>query len=406
MHGRLLYLNRVDPFVGQPVVKVLTGLRRVGKSCLLRLIIGKLKAQGVPEGDILYIDKESLKHAEIATHLDLDQAAQTALLRCESGKLRLFVDEVQTISEWELAIASLSQDRAFDIYISGSNAQLFSGELATRLSGRFVEFRIYPLGFSEFLQFRGVSPDERGREFVNFMRFGGFPGIHMFPLDEEVVFQYVGDIYNTVLLKDIVKRHNVRNVPLLERIAAFLFDNVGNVTTAGSISKFLKSQRVNVGVDTVQAYIGYFLEAMALYRAGRFDLKGRRHLELFEKYYLGEVSLRHAIIGWREADISGILENIVYLELLRRGFKVEVGKMGDTEIDFVASGPGRKLYIQVAYLLADKATMEREARPLRMVKDNYPKFILSMDTALGSDLDGIRVMNLEEFLLSEILVGS
>lgn len=231
------------------------------------------------------------------------------------------------------------------------------------------------------------------------MRFDGLPAIHHFELKEEIVYHYITSAYDTILLKDVVKRHGIRNVHLLENVARYLFDNVGNVVSAKSIADYLKSQRLRVGVETVQNYLGHFLEALAAHRVQRYDLKGKRLLEIYEKYYLGDIGMRHALLGYREGDITGVLENVVYLELRRRGYQVHIGKLGEREIDFVATREKEKLYIQVAYLLASPETIEREFGVLRAIPDNYPKIVLSMDTAFGEDIEGIRRLNLVDFLL-------
>ena len=398
MHKRSLYTDRISPFLGKPVVKVITGMRRVGKSYLLRQIIDQLHAEGVAPANILYVDKESLDFEHIRTYRDLNALAKEAF-EPRPGQKFLLVDEVQEIADWEKAIASLGGRGDVDILITGSNAHLFSSELATLLSGRYVEFPVYPLSFGEHLLFRGDRAADAQQEFLSYLRFGGLPAIHHFELEEELVYHYLGAIYDTILLKDIVKRHAVRNVQLLESIARYLFDNIGNVVSAKRIADYLKSQRLKVGVETVQNYLSYFLEALVAHRAQRYDLKGKRLLEIHDKYYLGDIGVRHALLGYREADINGLLENIVFLELRRRGYQVHVGKIGNREVDFVATRESERVYIQVAYLLATKETVDREFGVLMDIPDNYPKMVLSMDTAFGDDLDGIRRVNLVDFLL-------
>ncbi len=398
MHARKLYLDRLRRFLGKPVVKVITGMRRVGKSTLLRQVIEQLHQEGVSDDRILYVDMESLDFEHIRTYRDLHTEAKRGLLK-QSGMKFLLVDEVQEIAGWERAVASLAGRGDVDILLTGSNAHLFSSELATRLSGRYVEFPIYTLGLSEYMQFRGDKRGDVHGELLDYLRFGGLPAIHHFELDEETIYQYVGSIYNTILLKDIVRRHGVRNIELLEKIARYLFDNVGNVMSAKGIADYVKSQRLRVGVETVQNYLGYFREALVAHRVPRFDLKGKRLLEIHEKYYLGDTGIRHAVLGYREGDIGGVLENVVFLELLRRGYNVTVGKLGAREIDFIATRAKERRYIQVAYLLATPQVVEREFGVLRDIPDNYPKCVVSMDTAFGEDIDGIRRVNLADFLL-------
>ena len=397
MYKRNLYLERIRPYLGTPVVKVLIGMRRVGKSYLMRQITDLLREDGVPEENILYRDKESLDFEDIETHRDLYRAAKTALSE-RTGPRFLLVDEIQEITDWEKAVASLGGKGDIDVIITGSNAHLFSSQLASRLSGRYVEFPVYALSFSEHLLFRGDKQGALQGEYLDYMRLGGLPAIHHFERDEEVVYQYVTSVFNTILLKDIVKRHEVRNVALLERVARYLFDNVGRVMSAKSIADYLKSQRLRVGVETVQNYLAYFEEALVAHKVQRYDIKGKRLLEIHEKYFLGDVGMRHAVLGYREGELSGVLENIVYLELCRRGYTVHIGKLGAYEVDFVATREKEKLYVQVAYLLATPEVIDREFSVLQAIPDNYPKLVLSMDTAFGSDIEGVQRQNLVEFL--------
>jgi len=388
--------------MGRPVVKVITGLRRSGKSCFLKQIMDWLKAScGVPASRISFVDKESLEFEKVASANDLYALAKRRKRGGQKNKSYLFVDEIQEIVGWEKAIAALSARADMDITITGSNAHLFSSELATRLSGRYIEFPIYTLDFAEFLQFRGKAAREPHEEFRNYLRFGGFPALHGFELKEDIVYQYVNGVYNTVLLKDIVRRHEVRNVSLLENIVRFAFDNIGHIFSANRVSDYLKSQRMQIGVETVQNYLRYFLDAQIFYKASRFDVKGKKHLEIGEKYYLGEIGLRHALLGYREGDISGVLENVVYLALKKRGYSVSVGKTNALEIDFVATRERELIYVQVAYLLADARVVARETAPLRAIDDNYPKYILSLDREFGEDLDGIHRVNIVNFLLDK-----
>ncbi len=398
MYKRNIYLDRIRKFMGKPVVKVITGMRRVGKSTMMRQLVEELRNDGIAENRILYLDMESLDFEHIGNYRDLQEAASTSILKRKGLKF-LFIDEVQEIDEWERAVASLAGRGDVDIVLTGSNAQLFSSELSTRLAGRFVEFPVYSLGFNEYLQFRGTDRSDTQSELINFLRFGGLPAIHHFGLDEEMVYQYVNSIYNTILLKDIVKRHQVRNVDLLEKIARYMFDNIGNVMSAKSIADYVKAQRLRVGVETVQHYLRHFCESMVAHRVQRYDLKGKRLLEIHDKYYLGDIGMRHAVIGYREGDIGGILENVVFLELQRRGYHVQVGKLGTREIDFIATRAKDRRYIQVAYLLSSPQVIEREFGVLRDISDHYPKAVISMDTAFGTDIDGIQRMHLADFLL-------
>ena len=400
VYKRNKYLDQIQPFLEKPVIKVITGMRRVGKSYLLRQIVELLQTQGVSSERILYIDKESLDFESIKSYQDLNQLTLTTFLG-KTAPCFLIVDEVQEIDGWERAITSLSGRGDIDILISGSNAHLLSSELATLIAGRYIEFPLYSLGFAEHLTFRGDQVKDKLSEFEFYLRFGGMPAIYHFEANDDLVYQYINAVYNTILLKDIVKRHSIRNVALLENIARYLFDNIGKTMSAKSIADYLKAQRLQLGVDTVQNYLAYFTEALLAHKVQRYDIKGKRHLEIHEKYFLNDIGIRHALLGYREADISGILENLVFLELKRRGYQVYIGKIDDCEIDFVATRQREKMYLQVAYLLASPETIAREFGALQKIPDNYPKFVLSLDTLFGHDIDGIQRLNLIDFLLKE-----
>ncbi|MBL7067327.1 MAG: ATP-binding protein [Candidatus Marinimicrobia bacterium] len=397
---RIKYIDQITPFIGKPVIKVITGMRRIGKSTFLKMIMNTLQEQGIDKNLIVYINKESLEFDDIQNYMHLNRYI-TAISQKTKKKLYIFIDEIQEISEWEKAILSFFSNDVADIYISGSNAHLFSEELATLLSGRYVTIPIYPLTFKEFLLFRGskIENVDNEKEFSNYVRFGGFPGIHMLDFHEEIIFQYINSIFNTILLKDVTKRHKIRNVAQLERITKFIFDNCGNIISAKKISDYLKSQRASVTVDTIQNFLQYLQSAFLIFKTSRFDIKGKRHLEFLEKYYMGDIGLRHGFIGYRDSDISGILENIVYLELLSRGYKVSVGKLSNLEIDFIAEQQGNREYFQVCYLLASKDTENREFKPLELLKDNFPKTVISLDKNWGNNRNGILRSNLIEWLM-------
>lgn len=398
MHERNLYIDRITPLINTPVIKVITGMRRVGKSCLLKLVIERLGSGNVKAQQIVYINKESLEFDFIRNYQDLHAYVKKRFADVKGLKY-LFVDEIQEIEKWEKAITSFFSDADIDIFITGSNAHLLSSEIATLISGRYIEIPVYSLGFEEFLLFRGIEKPDASKEFATFLRYGGFPAIHHFDLEEEVVYQYISALYDTILLKDVVKRNNVRNIHLLENVSRYLFDNIGNIFSAKRVADYVRSQRMSVGVETVQNYIAYLLSTFAVHKVSRYDIKGKRLLELYEKYYLGDIGMRHAILGFREGDISGLLENLVFLELKRKGYKVFIGQFGNQEIDFIAEKKNRKIYIQVAYLLVTPETVEREFSVLLRIDDNYPKYVLSMDTVFGNDIQGIQRINLIDFLL-------
>jgi predicted AAA+ superfamily ATPase len=391
-------LKQIEPFLGNSVVKVITGMRRSGKSCLVRLLMNKLIADGVQPEQIVYINKESYEFDAIRTYHDL--AAHVKALRPKGKKVcHVFVDEIQEIEGWERIVADWSGRRDMDVVITGSNAHMLSGELATLLSGRFVEVQVYPLSFPEFRAFNGLLKTETAEAFRDFLRYGGLPGLHEFGRLAEATFRpFVAGVYDTIMLKDIVRRHQVRNYALLEKVGRYIFDNIGNLTNASRINAFLKNQKLSVGVDTILNYMHWFAEAHLTHRVLLYDIKGRRHLEVNEKHYVSDLGLRTVLLGYRADDIGGMLENVVCLELLRRGYQVSVGRIGDLEIDFVAEREGKKTYIQVAYLLPTKATVEREAAPLLAVKDNYPKLLLTLDREVGDDYEGVQRLYLPDWL--------
>jgi predicted AAA+ superfamily ATPase len=399
MIKRDIYLNRIAPFIDRPVIKVITGIRRSGKSTFLKLQIKALEEKGVSPSNILYINKDSLKFDFIRTYSDLHLYVNKHL---QSGKDKkyLFLDEVQEIEQWEKAVAGFFADETADMYITGSNATMLSSDLANLLTGRYIEIRMNTLVFSEFLKFRNKPESEKEGEFSLFLKYGGFPGVHSMLLDDVVVGQYISAIYSTILLKDVVSGNQVRDVPLLERIAAYLADNCGNITTAKSISNYIRSQQLTCSADTVQNYLHWLSQAYLAHKVNRFDIKGKRQLELYDKYYLGDVGFIYALLGDKFQDISGKLENIVYLELISRGYRVHIGKLLECDIDFIAVKETKKLYIQVAYLLTDESVIRREFGVLESVKDNYPKIVLSMDKHFGSERNGIQWYNLIDFLLS------
>ncbi len=403
MHERNLYMDQIRPFIDKPVVKIISGLRRVGKSYFMRLIIDDLKRRNIEAKQIIYIDMESMDFDFITNYHQLYDFIKSSSGHTQDKKIYLFIDEVQEIEGWEKCISSCLGTNNYDIYLTGSNAGMLSSELASLLSGRYVEFPIYSLGFSEFLDFMGKKETDAWNHFHTYLQYGGFPALSHFDLDKEIVYQYISSLYNTILLKDVVKRFHVRNINLLENITKYTFDNIGNIFSAKKISDYLKSQRLAIGVETVQNYLAYLCSTFALHKVQRYDIKGKRLLELHEKYYLGDIGLRHALLGYREADIAGMLENLVFLELKRRGYDIFIGKHGTKEIDFIAIKADAKIYIQVSYLLASQQTIEREFSPLLAIKDNYPKFVLSMDTIFGADYNGIKRLNLVDFFSGRLL---
>ncbi len=398
MIKREQYMRRIRPFIGQDLVKVLTGLRRSGKSVMLQLIREELEASGVAKEQMISINFEDMRYGYLCTA----QALHDEILhRAEqlSGKVYLFFDEIQEVADWEKCINSFRVEFDCDIYITGSNAKLLSGELATYLGGRYVEFVIYPFSFSEFCQlYRTVQPGSSDSAcFREYLTAGGMPYLANLRYDEEAGKQYLTDLFNSVTLKDIVKRNKVRDVDLLERIVAYVMSNVGTTFSATSLSKFLKSENRRVAPETMLNYIRYCMDAFLVYQVKRQDVQGKQILSTNEKYYIGDHGIREAVYGGNMRDIQLILENIVFMELLRRGYTVTVGKVGEKEIDFVGQLKNQKLYVQVTYLLADPATVEREFGVFRAVEDNYPKYVVSMDE-LDMSRDGIKHRNIRDFL--------
>lgn len=397
MYKRNYYLNKIAPFQNTPLIKVITGMRRVGKTVFLQQLREQISLQD-PKASCVYINKEDFEFDHIKTASDLNGYVISAFGNT-SKKKYLFIDEVQEIEQWEKSVISFLSKGDIDIYITGSNAHLLSSELSTLLSGRFVSFHMYPLSFDEFKQFR--SSDSSSDIFQEYLQFGGLPVLHHMEFSKEIINPYLNSLWSTILLKDIVGRYGVRNVDLLQRIAHFTFDSIGHTLSAKKIADYLKSQRLQVGVETVQNYLHYLASTFVLYKVPRYDLKGKRVLEIHEKYFLGDIGLRHAVIGFREGDISGILENIVFLELKKRGYRVFIGKIGEREVNFIAEKESKKIYIQVSYLLESPKTVEREIKPLQEIKDSYPKWLVSMDQYFGGDLEGIVRWNLVDFLLSK-----
>lgn len=394
------YIEKIEPFLNKPVVKVISGMRRIGKSSIVKLIIQKLKQEGTSDENILYINKESLEFDFIKTYKDLDNYVKDKLIKAK-GKKYLFIDEVQEIEKWEKAILSFLANNLADIFITGSNSRLLSSEISTLLRGRYVEFRIYSLTFKEFLSFR-LQPQDIESEFRNYLRYGGLPGIHMLSLDNETqVFEYLNAILNTVLYKDLMERYKIREPEALGRILKYVFDNLGNITTARSISNFLKNQRLKLTVDTTMNYLNFMEATFLISRVKRFDLKGKRFLETYEKIYPADAGLRHGLIGYSDKDISQILELIIYNELRSRGYNVYIGVFDNREVDFVAEKGREKLYIQVCYLLANEAIKNREFGNLLKIKDNYPKMVISMDKFYPEEYSGIRHKYLIDFLLEK-----
>lgn len=399
MIKREMYMSRIRPFVGNELIKILTGIRRSGKSVMLELIKEELISQGVSPSQFISLNFENMNNAGFRTAEALHEEISRRITEIE-GKAYLFLDEVQEVSEWERAVNSFRIEFDCDIYITGSNAKLLSGELATLLAGRYAEFIIYPFSLTEFAEMYGnVFPEvPKSGVFAKYLVFGGMPYLGNLRYEEEPCRQYLQDMYNSVVLKDIVSRNKVRNVDLLERIITYVFSNAGTIFSASSISRYFKSENRVVAPETILNYLKYCEEAFLFYHVRRQDLHGKRLLTVNEKYYVVDHGIREAVYGGNMKNIELVLENVVYMELLRRRYKVNVGKLGGREIDFVCERKGEKLYIQVCYLLASEDTVRREFEVYDSVRNNYPKYVVSMDE-FDMSRDGIRHMNIRDFLL-------
>ena len=401
MIKRELYMSRIRPFIGSELIKVMTGIRRCGKSVMLELIRQELRESGIDPAHFISINFEDMSYSHLQTAQTLNDEI-TRRADGIGGKVYLFFDEIQEVADWEKCINSLRVSLDCDIYITGSNAKLLSGELATYLGGRYVEFVIYPFSFGEFAElYRSVAPNEPMQEcFRRYLLVGGMPYLANLRYADEPSRQYLHDLFNSVQLKDIVKRNKIRDVDLLERIIAYVVANVGTPFSANSLARFLKSERRSVAPETILNYIKYCCEAYLFYQVKREDLHGKQILASNEKYYIADHGIREAVYGGNTRDINLILENIVYLELLRRGYEVTVGRMGDREIDFVCERRGEKLYIQVSYLLASQETINREFGAYDNIRDNYPKYVISLDE-FDMSRDGIMHRNIRDFLLDK-----
>lgn len=394
-------MQRIRPFINTDLIKVFTGIRRAGKSVMLELVKNELKESGIGEENFLCINFEQFSNSQF---LDVESLYKkiTDFQKNTKGKIYLFFDEIQEVDGWEKCINSCRIDFDCDIYITGSNAKLLSGELATYLAGRYVEFVIYPFSFAEFFEMKLIkNPNaDKATCFMQFLKTGGMPFLSNFPDDDSAKSQYLIDIYNSVVLKDVVKRNNIRDVDTLERIVAYAFSNIGHIFSATSLSKYFKSENRKISHDTILNYLKFCADAFLIYKINRYDLEGKKIVTVNEKYYCADHGLREALFGKNIQNIDQVLENIVCLELLRRNYKVYVGKKGDLEIDFIAEKQGKKIYIQVAYLLANDETIKREFSVFNSVKDSYPKYVVSMDDFDFSQ-NGIIHKNIKEFLLME-----
>ena len=395
------YIKQIVPFIDKDVIKVLTGIRRSGKSVMLKLLMEELKNRGINEKQFIYINFENLKYRNLKNY----ERLYDFILNKVDDKYKsyyIFLDEIQEVEEWERCVNSLrvDEDFNFDIYITGSNAKLLSGELSTYLAGRYIEFVVYPFSFKEFFEIMKEKNKEIDLKevFQDYVKFGGMPFLHNLDYNFEASMQYLQDLYASIILKDITQRNNIRDTDLLERIINYVIMNIGNTFSATSISKFFKSENRKVATETILNYIKACEEAFLVYRVARNDLLGKKILNVNEKYYIADHGIREAIMENNQKNINQVLENIVYFEMLRRGYNIKIGKVDNLEVDFVCKKNDETIYIQVSYLLASEDTKEREFSVLENIKDNYPKYVLSMDE-FDMSRNGIKHVNLIKFLV-------
>ena len=401
MIKREMYMKRIRPFIGTDLIKVITGIRRCGKSVMLDLIKQELEESGTDPSRFISINFEDMRYEHLHTARALhDEIRERAAGISE--RIYLFFDEIQEVDGWEKCINSLRVSMDCDIYITGSNARLLSGELATYLGGRYVEFVIYPFSFSEFMElYRQTAPETSAPQcFQKYLLCGGMPYLSNIRYEEEPSRQYLTDLFNSVQLKDIVRRNSIRDIDLLERVISCITVNVGNTFSASSLVKLFKSEHRTVAAETVMNYIRYCCDAFLFYQIRREDIKGKQLLASNEKYYIADHGIREAVFGGNMRDINLILENIVCMELLRRGYTVTVGKSTNKEIDFICHDRNEKIYIQVTYLLASEETIDREFSVYDSISDNFPKYVVSMDE-LDMSRNGIKHRNIRDFLLME-----
>ncbi|GBD87039.1 hypothetical protein BMS3Abin03_00965 [bacterium BMS3Abin03] len=391
---RQIYSEKIEPYIDKNLIKVIVGQRRIGKSYFLLQIMDLIRERK-SDALIIYINKEDLTFEHIRNYSDLMEYAEDK--KSKNKKAYLFIDEIQDIDGFERALRHFQTKREWDIYCTGSNADLLSGELSTYLSGRYIEIKMYGLSYSEFLMFHSLT--DTVESFDKYLRFGGLPYLYNLPLKEKVIYDYLKNVYAAILFKDVVSRYNVRNVSFLERLTHYVADNIGQIVSAKKISDFLKSQQLRFSGNIVLDYLNYLCNAYFIIKVKRNDLKGKRILEIGEKYYLEDTGLRHALTGYKSGDISQLLENVVFLHLLIKDYEVTIGKLGDKEIDFVCDKAAERIYIQVTLSLANEEVRKREYGNLIAIKDNFKKIVVTADEYRTTSVKGIEIWNIRKFLL-------
>ena len=394
------YVDKIMAYVDTPFVKILTGVRRCGKSTILKMIMSKLRERGIPESRIVSYCFDSMEYEDMTAKQMYSELKSRV---SPEGKTYFFLDEMQEIKGWEKVVNSLSSDYDVDLYITGSNSRMMSSEISTYLTGRYVSFRIYTLSFAEDLTFKEqyAAVGDPRQELANYIRLGGFPATHLQNYTQDEVYTIVRDIYNSTFFSDIVRRNQVRKIDQLERVVKYTFNNVGNTFSAKSISDYLKAEHRALDNETVYSYLEKLEKAYLLHRCSRYDLQGKEILKTQEKFYLADTSLRYSVLGYNADSVATSLENVVYLELCRRGYAVNIGKTSDGEIDFVATRQNEKVYVQVTQQIASEKTERREYERLLEIRDNYPKYVLRTDEFAGGNYEGIKTMHVADFLLSD-----
>lgn len=398
---RPIYVEKIMAYTDTPFVKILTGVRRCGKSTILKMIMEKLRTErGIAEEQIVSYRFDSMEYEDM-TAKQMYQELKSRLY--PNGRTYFFLDEMQEITDWEKVVNSLATDFDVDLYVTGSNSRMMSSEISTYLTGRYVTFRIYTLSFQEYLMFKSqyATPDDVYKELANYIRLGGFPATHLRAYSQDEVYTIVRDIYNSTVFSDIIKRNQVRKVDQLERVVRYTFNNVGNMFSAKSISDYLKAERRSLDNETVYSYLEKLEKAYLLHRCSRYDLQGKEILKTREKFYLADTSLRYSVLGYHSDTVASSLENVVYLELCRRGYTVYIGKIGEAEVDFVATRQNEKIYVQVTQRIDSEKTEKREYERLLKIRDNYPKYVLRTDEFVGGNYQGIITMHVADFLLSD-----
>lgn len=394
-----MYVDRIMKYADAPFVKILTGVRRCGKSTILKMIINELKKRGIPEERILSYRFDSMEYEDMTAK---GMFTEIKGKLSSNEKTYIFLDEVQEIKHWEKAVNSLASDYDVDIYVTGSNSRMLSSEIATYLTGRYIAFRIYTLSFSEYIDFKKEfsTVTDMKSELTEYIRLGGFPATHLQKYTEDEIYTIVKDIYNSTIFSDIVKRNQIRKVDQLERIVRFAFDNVGKTFSAKSISDYLKSEHRTIDNETVYSYLEKLESAYILHRCSRYDIQGKELLKTQEKFYLADTALKHSVLGYKLTSVAALLENVIYLELCRRGYSVNIGKTINGEIDFIAEKQEDKIYVQVTKEIKTEETEKREYDRLLEIQDNYPKYLLTTDNFAGGNYKGIKTMHIADFLLS------